>query len=142
MENASKALIIAGAILLSILIIALGVFVFNQAKGAMNNVNMKDQEVSAFNSKFESYEGTAVSGSQVKSLIDTVRAHNNSYSDDVSKQVNIQNAAAANTGDRTTAVNANYSNLKGGVNTGRTYTVTIVYNAHTGYVSEVGYVVN
>ena len=32
MENASKALIIAGAILLAILIIALGVFIFNQSK--------------------------------------------------------------------------------------------------------------
>ena len=36
MENASKALIIAGAILLAILIIALGVFIFNKAKSATN----------------------------------------------------------------------------------------------------------
>ena len=32
MENASKALIIAGAILLSILLISLGLIVYNQAK--------------------------------------------------------------------------------------------------------------
>lgn len=57
MENASKALIIAGAILLSILIIALGVFVFNQAKSAVGNTGLSDQEVAAFNSKFDSYEG-------------------------------------------------------------------------------------
>ena len=37
METASKSLIIAGAILLSILIIALGVFIFNQAKSSIGN---------------------------------------------------------------------------------------------------------
>ena len=36
MENASKALIIAGAILLAILIIALGVFIFSKAKQIAN----------------------------------------------------------------------------------------------------------
>ena len=40
MENASKALIIAGAILLSILIIGLGMMVFNQAKEAMTGTGM------------------------------------------------------------------------------------------------------
>ena len=77
MENASKALIIAGAILLSILIIALGVFVFNQAKSAVGNTGLSDQEVAAFNSKFESYEGNQ-KGSSVKALINTVRNYNKS----------------------------------------------------------------
>ena len=72
MENASKALIIAGAILLSILIIALGVFVFNQAKSAVGNTGLSDQEVAAFNSKFESYEGKQ-KGSSVKALINAVK---------------------------------------------------------------------
>ena len=49
MENASKALIIAGAILLSILIIALGIFVFNQAKNATNTDSLEDMNVSTFN---------------------------------------------------------------------------------------------
>ncbi len=77
MENASKALIIAGAILLSILIIALGVFVFNQAKSAVGNTGLSDQEVAAFNSKFDSYEGNQ-KGSSVKALINTVRNYNKS----------------------------------------------------------------
>ena len=77
MENASKALIIAGAILLSILIIALGVFVFNQAKSAVGNTGLSDQEVAAFNSKFDSYEGKQ-KGSSVKALINTVRNYNKS----------------------------------------------------------------
>ena len=76
MENASKALIIAGAILLSILIIALGVFVFNQAKSAMGNVNLSEQEVSAFNSKFESYQGKQ-KGSSAKALVSVIKNYNN-----------------------------------------------------------------
>ena len=82
MENASKALIIAGAILLSILIIALGVFVFNQAKGAMGNTGLDDQKAAANNQKIEAYEGSNVKGSQVKNLIDIVRTNNNSATND------------------------------------------------------------
>lgn len=36
MENASKALIIAGAILLSILIIAVGMFIFTSSQNSIN----------------------------------------------------------------------------------------------------------
>ena len=40
MENASKALIIAGAILLSIAIIGIGMYVYSQAEGIMKNINI------------------------------------------------------------------------------------------------------
>ena len=40
MENASKALIIAGAILISILLIGLGVYVYTMAAGATQNVDL------------------------------------------------------------------------------------------------------
>lgn len=69
MENASKALIIAGAILLSILIIALGIFIFNQAKGAINTNTLDSTTLSTFNSPIESYEGDAKLGSNLRSLM-------------------------------------------------------------------------
>ena len=75
MENASKALIIAGAILLAILIIALGVFIFNKAKSATNMDDLDNQQVEAHNSTFQNYEGT-INGTQAKSLIDAVRNNN------------------------------------------------------------------
>lgn len=40
MENASKALIIAGAILLSVLIISLGIMVYNNAKNTVGSANL------------------------------------------------------------------------------------------------------
>ena len=69
MENASKALIIAGAILLSILIIAFGIYVFNMAKSATNTNSLDELQIQAFNDQFKNYEGK-LTGSQVKSLID------------------------------------------------------------------------
>ena len=59
MENASKALIIAGAILLSILIIAIGMFIYNSAQSTINDsmTSFSTQEIEAFNNNFESYKG-------------------------------------------------------------------------------------
>ena len=68
MENASKALIIAGAILLSILIIALGIFVFNAAKGAIKTDQLDATEKATFNDPIAQYEGRQL-GSSVKSLL-------------------------------------------------------------------------
>lgn len=80
MENASKALIIAGAILLSILIIALGMGVYNQAKNGMGNADLSGTEVNAHNSKFEAYEGR-MKGTEVSALITTIKSNNRDYSD-------------------------------------------------------------
>ena len=71
MENASKALIIAGAILLSILIIALGIYVFNMAKNASSTSSLDELEVSQFNQQFTNYRGKQL-GSGVVDLLDKV----------------------------------------------------------------------
>ncbi len=109
MENASKALIIAGAILLSILIISLGIFIFQQAKGAVNTDSIDQMQVDAFNGKFDQYAGTKIRGAQVKALINAVNTNNNA-TDDEGKQVDIQYQ-----GGLTAAK----------ISTGKTYTVEI-----------------
>ena len=75
MENASKALIIAGAILLSISIIGIGMYVFQQASDAMSGANMDREKIAAYNGDFERY-GDLQSGTQVRALCDLVRTHN------------------------------------------------------------------
>lgn len=87
MENASKALIIAGAILLSILIISLGIFIFNQASEITKSSNLSEVEVLQFNEKFTSFEGEHVRGSEVNSLLNRVVQNNIANQDDTSKQV-------------------------------------------------------
>ena len=75
MENASKALIIAGAILLSILLISLGIMVYNNAKGTVNDANLDSENAQTFNAKFTPYNGTQ-RGSALNSLLDTIIANN------------------------------------------------------------------
>ncbi len=86
MENASKALIIAGAILLSILIIGLGMFIYQKAAGALEGININQQEVQSYNSPFINYEGTQT-GSAVRALCDAIRSHNTANQNDVSLQI-------------------------------------------------------
>ena len=70
MENASKALIIAGAILLSILIIAIGMYIYNSSTNSIYSAadQISSQEQQSFNSQWESYE-EAQPGSSVKTMI-------------------------------------------------------------------------
>ena len=86
MENASKALLIAGAILLAILIIAIGMFIYNSAQSTINNSmqSMSTQEVQAFNNEFMSFEGRQT-GSNIKSMIGTLIANANTYRDEPTK---------------------------------------------------------
>ncbi len=75
MENASKALIIAGAILLAILLISLGILIFSQAQDVVQNNGMTQAEITAFNAKWTKYEGSQ-KGSVVKTMIQEVMASN------------------------------------------------------------------
>ena len=77
MENATKALLIAGSILIAILLIAVGVRIFNSTQGTADNAEttMNATEIATFNNKFLKYNGKQ-SGSQLKSLANEVIAHN------------------------------------------------------------------
>ena len=86
MENASKALIIAGAILLSILLISLGIYIFQQANGVISGSGMTKAEISSFNQQFTKYEGTKT-GSEVRALVQEVIANNSS--EDASEETQI-----------------------------------------------------
>lgn len=137
MENASKALIIAGAILLAILIIALGVFIFQRAQNSASDLGGLDEtKVQSVNQKYENYEGTSVSGSDVKALIDLVRTNNNTYGvtadnpggDQQNRRIvivarNIGTGAGVINGRRVTA--EELAGVKNAVVPGFTYTVTI-----------------
>ena len=94
MENASKALIIAGAILLSILIIAVGIYIFNNAQGTIDEsiASMNTQEIEGFNSQFTSYSNKQ-SGANVKALIGRLIANSSTYQDQPGKvpTVKVQN---------------------------------------------------
>ena len=76
MENASKALIIAGAILLSILIISLGIMVYNNAKNTVGSASLDKQEIETFNSQWQAYVGKNKTASEVYTMMSAVVASN------------------------------------------------------------------
>ncbi len=136
MENASKALIIAGAILLAILIIGLGMFIFTQAKGAIGNANLDPQKVEAYNSQFEQYEGTK-SGSEARSLYNLIRTHNNGNIDDPTLQI----ALTIDGGDLDQTKNnpASDTPITLPANTlkaGKTYNITFQVDPNSGFITK------
>ena len=82
MENASKALIIAGSILVAILLIAMGVRIVVSTNGTTDNVDttMDATAIATFNNKFIGYIGTNKSRGQVMSLLNAIIASNSTDS--------------------------------------------------------------
>ena len=133
MENASKALIIAGAILISILIISLGVIIYQQAAGVVNNNSMSELEVTQFNEPFESYVGKNIRGANVKALINKIKTSNSTYQGDASKTISLDpdkgNPKAVKSLDDT-------------IKTGSTYDVSISLKTSGGLVSKIKIIEN
>ena len=127
MENASKALIIAGAILLSILIIGLGMSVFNSAREALTGANLDSTKVDAINSKYEAYIGNSVKGTKVKTLCDLVKNNNLTADESETFTVTIN--------DVTTAEDIN--ELKATISSGKMYSVKATYAGPSGTIDTI-----
>lgn len=135
MENASKALIIAGAILLSILIISLGIMIFGQAEGVIDSNAMDEVAVTTFNQKFLQYEGNNVRGANVNSLLQTVVQNNLQNSEDTSKQITVSVSASDwNTG---TKPSGKITSIGAKASTGKSYKVTFTTDSKSGYITGV-----
>ncbi len=122
MENASKALLIAGSILIVILIIGVGMLVYQSTQGLIGEglSQMSSQEKDLFNQKFEKFAGTRVNGSNVRALISTVKNNNNQLEDEKDPKY----------------VQCTYDNPNE-INTARTYTVTITDEDNDGLVDKI-----
>ena len=130
MENASKALIIAGAILLAILLISLGIMIFNQASNTVSNSGMSEAEITAFNNKFTKYEGKQ-SGNMVKSMIQEVLA-NNAKASNEERKVKVKGGTAGH-GNQNETETPNTAEIK----SNETYNITISYS--NGLVNKIEY---
>lgn len=110
MENASKALLIAGSLLIVILLIAMGVKTFNSTQGTTESVEttMNATEIAIFNSKFTSYLGNNKSKNDVISLVNQIIASNsntNTNNREVIISINIGNTSKT-IGGNSTMMNA------------------------------------
>ena len=142
MENASKALLIAGAILISILIIAIGMYIYSTSQGSINNAmtQMDTQEIEAFNKEWSIYDGR-MTGSQVKALIGKLIANVETYRDENVKIIDLYCEPTPTAGQNVTAQfnhdQPNEAAFVGLLNTAysrvqakHTYNVIISYNTN------------
>lgn len=145
MENASKALIIAGAILLAIAIIGVGMAVFSNVSETITGAgDMSQTEIDAYNQVFLSYEGNQ-RGSIVKTLCNKINSHNLDAEDD-SQKIKLtfgagisdpSNCPPPEEGDKTTTT-AEINKIKNeSVKSGKTYTVSLGYDKNSGLVTTV-----
>lgn len=82
MENATKALLIAAAVLIAVLIISLGVIVYNKASEAVTGAgDLSEYQTQQFNEKFTKYQSENATGADVNAMLTTVFNHNNSQAD-------------------------------------------------------------
>lgn len=124
MENATKALLIAAAILVAIIIISLGLAVVRQGQEAVSGADLSEAEMEAFNAKFKPYEGTNVSTADVNALLSAVFSHNQTTTDGnyvtvkSSDSVIILNSSATSIGDAKKTGSSRYTvtlNYKNGI---------------------------
>ena len=118
MENATKALLIAAAVLVAILIISLGLVIYNMASETIDGAgNLSEYEVQQHNEKFLKYIGDNKAGSNVNAMLKTVFNHNVVARED-GTAVQITGSAALGTDSTQPATN---------VPTGSRYDVTATY---------------
>ena len=127
MENASKALIIVGAVLIAILLIGFGVMIMNNSTSQVNPDVLNSQAAQAHNSQFTNYTGDKMKASQVKSLMNNVITNNvTGKTADTPQQIYVK-YGALNNGVSTAGSEAfvDPSEVSAKVRNGYTYTVKI-----------------
>ena len=146
MENATKGLMIAGAILIAIVLIGIGVFLVSQAQGFMDQGGDQFDEMTimSFNSQFENYSGRR-SGSEVKKLISIVNTNNltaqreETYTEEGIYLVFNDGKSDYTVDGRVDTYQSSSANkASNAANTGKTYYVSIANSNETGLVRYIG----
>lgn len=145
MENASKALIIAGAILLSILIIAIGMYIYNSSQSSIMGAGdaLSSYEVDSFNAQWDVYAGEQP-GSNVKTLLGKLVSNAKTYAEEGSRLPDVAYKAKASDSTfccvESTAGGSNTNVLglnkaKNAIEPKHIYTIELVYSTETSLVS-------
>lgn len=78
MENATKALLIAGSVLIAILLIAMGVKIFSSTSSTVESTEatMNATAITSFNAQFTGYLNKSLTASQASTLVQKIIASN------------------------------------------------------------------
>ena len=134
MENATKALLIAAAVLVAILIISLGLVVYNMAAETVNSQNLSQQEVQAQNEKFARYDGTNKRGSEVNAMLKTVLQSNMDL-----KATNKSNGLVSVIGGEGASISltTGATSITTRADTSKMYDITVNYDSTSGLVNTI-----
>ena len=134
MENATKALLIAAAVLVAILIISLGLAVYNMAAETVNSQNFSQQEVQAQNEKFARYNGTNKRGSEVNAMLKTVLQSNMDLS-----ATNKSDGFVTVTGETTASIllDPSATAITKRADTSKMYDIIVNYDSKSGLVNTI-----
>lgn len=91
MENASKALLIAGGVLIALIIITMFIIMFNRMASIQKEQEeqTKIEQLSAFNAEFEAYNKKIMYGTDVITLINKVAENNKKYAENNDYQITL-----------------------------------------------------
>lgn len=102
MENASKALIIAASVLIAIMVLSLGVYLFSIFGGTSQEITniITESQISEFNSNFTKYEGkTDIRAQDIVSVANFAIKNNKQNADNPARHVyvSLRNSPGFNT---------------------------------------------
>lgn len=91
MENASKALLIAGGVLMALIIITMIILMFSRLSNIQNEQEeqTKIEQLAAFNAEFEAYNKKVMYGVDVITLINKVAENNKKYSGNIDYKITV-----------------------------------------------------
>lgn len=133
MENASKALLIAGGVLIAMIIASFGVYLYGvyHAHSEKMLAVMSEKEVNEFNTKFLNYEGRELTANELVSVLNLVRDCNLTRNTNIELNLEIFNGA-------TVEENSEFNNIKNlNINTSTENDFTEKCNAFINYFSKV-----
>ena len=84
MENASKALLMTGSILIGVILLSLAVYVYNimgEAK-KMETSTLTEEQIVKFNQEFLTYDKSVMYGTDVITVLNKARDNNERYAED------------------------------------------------------------
>ena len=123
MENSSKALTIAGGVLIAILVTTLLVFGLSRLRSYQNKQDSakKNEQTSQFNSQFESYNKKVVTGYELISLGRMAQDTNHRLHDENFVDVNIYMNVKGNKTEDNCIINGCPDSVKTTIISGKTY---------------------
>ncbi len=140
MENATKALLIAGSVLIAIVLIAVGIKILGSTSGTVNQVESVSNamEKSIFNSQYTQFEG-AQKGTAVKKLINQAKTYNATVTD-ANKKIKITTVANSEKGlgrHKNVYSEPTVNGILDEIQVSYNYTVFIDTNPNTGFVNSI-----